>query len=189
MERTLVVLAHPHLAASRVNAALADGAREMDGILVHDLYAAYPDLQIDVAREQRLLRDHDHVVLQFPFYWYSAPALLKKWLDEVFEHGFAYGTGGDALRGKTLRVAASVGGGEELYRPGGLNRFPVVDLLRPFDATANLTGMPYLPPFLIHGSHAVDDDELAAYVRRYQAELVTRSGTAPGDQQPVSSAA
>ncbi|WP_396125955.1 NAD(P)H-dependent oxidoreductase [Brevibacillus laterosporus] len=25
-----------------------------------------------------------------PFYWYSSPPLLKKWLDDIFTHGWAY---------------------------------------------------------------------------------------------------
>ncbi|MBT2207042.1 MULTISPECIES: NAD(P)H-dependent oxidoreductase [Actinomadura] len=174
MTRTLVLLAHPDLDTSRVNTALAAGIRDLPDVTVHDLYAAYPDLNIDVAREQRLLMEHDRVVLQFPFYWYSAPPLLKKWLDEVFEHGWAYGSKGKALHGKSLRIATTVGGGEALYRPGGLNRFPVTDLLRPFDATANLTGMDYEEPFIVHGASSFGDGELADHVRSYRELLLDR---------------
>ncbi|MER5299069.1 NAD(P)H-dependent oxidoreductase [Streptomyces lasiicapitis] len=172
MTRTLVLLAHPTLPESRINSALVEGIRDLPGVTVHDLYAAYPDFRIDVEREQELLRTHDRVVLQFPFYWYSAPPLLKKWLDDVLEYGFAYGSTGNALHGKTLTVTATVGGAEELYRPGGLNRFPVRDLLLPFDATAHLTGMSYQPPFLVHGTRTVSGELLADHVRRYRA-LVT----------------
>ncbi|MFI0775113.1 NAD(P)H-dependent oxidoreductase [Streptomyces sp. NPDC021212] len=171
--RTLVVLAHPDLAASRVNAALAETARPVDGVTLHDLYAAYPDLRIDVEREQRLLLEHDRIVLQFPFYWYSAPPLLKKWLDEVFLRGFAYGSQGTALRGKALLVATTAGATEEMYRPEGVKRFPVVDLLKPFDATANITGMHYEEPFVVHGTHGLDDAALAAYQERYRALLAS----------------
>lgn len=171
--RTLVVLAHPGLAASRVNAALAEAARPVDGVTLHDLYATYPDVRIDVEREQRLLLEHDRIVLQFPFYWYSAPPLLKKWLDEVFLYGFAYGSNGTSLRGKALLVATTAGAAEEMYRPGGFNRFTVSELLKPFDATANITGMRYEEPFVIHGTHAVDDAALAAYQERYRALLAS----------------
>ncbi|MFD0683933.1 NAD(P)H-dependent oxidoreductase [Actinomadura fibrosa] len=172
MTRTLVVLAHPDLATSRVNAALADGVRDLPDVTVHDLYAAHPDLRIDVPGEQRLLDAHDRVVLQFPFYWYSVPPLLKKWLDEVFERGWAYGPGGAALRGKRLQLATAVGGREELYRPEGLNRFAVRDLLRPFDATAHLTGMRYEEPFIVHGASSLADEELEREVRRYRELLL-----------------
>lgn len=179
---TLIVLAHPDLAASRINAALADVVRAEPGVTVHDLYAAYPDFRIDIAHEQRLLLAHDRIVLQFPFYWYSAPPLLKAWLDEVLAYGFAYGSQGTALRGKVLRVATTAGGGEELYRPGGLNRFPVRDLLLPFDATAHLTGMHYAEPFVVHGVRVLTDDELAEAAARYRA--LVREGEAGADDIP-----
>ncbi|MFH8553625.1 NAD(P)H-dependent oxidoreductase [Streptomyces celluloflavus] len=168
---TLIVLAHPDLAASRANAALADAARAEAGVTVHDLYAAYPGLRVDIAHEQRLLLAHDRIVLQFPFYWYSAPPLLKAWLDEVLAYRFAHGPGGTALRGKVLQVATTAGGAEEYYRPDGFNRFPVRDLLRPFDATAYVTGMRYAEPFVVHRAHRLTDTELAAETGRYRSLL------------------
>jgi glutathione-regulated potassium-efflux system ancillary protein KefG len=172
---TLVVLAHPDLAASRINAALATAVHGEQSVTVHDLYATYPDLAVDVAREKDLLVAHDRLVLQFPFYWYSAPPLLKKWLDEVFERGFAYGTGGTALHGKSLRLAISTGAAEDAYGPEGHNRFPVRDLLLPFDATAHLTGMRYEEPFLVHGARVLTDEELAVHADRYRSLLSTAS--------------
>ncbi|CDR06582.1 NAD(P)H-dependent oxidoreductase [Streptomyces iranensis] len=171
--RTLLVLAHPDLAASRVNAALAEAARPVENVTLHDLYATYPDLRIDVEREQRLLLEHDRIVLQFPFYWYSAPPLLKKWLDEVFLRGFAYGSGGTSLSGKSLLIATSTGSTEEQYGPGGAHPYPVVDLLNSFDATANITGMRYEEPLIVHGTHGLGDAELAAYQDRYRELLAS----------------
>ena len=46
--------------------------------------------------EQQRLADHDLIVLQFPLYWYTGPALLKEWLDLVWLQGFAYGESGGA---------------------------------------------------------------------------------------------
>jgi glutathione-regulated potassium-efflux system ancillary protein KefG len=171
MSRTLVILAHPDLSRSRINAALAEAAREVEDVTVHDLYAVYPDFAIDVAREQQLLLEHDRIVLQFPFYWYSVPPLLKKWLDDVLEHGWAYGTDGTQLHGKTLQITTSTGGSVDGYRPGGLHRFPVREFLLPLDATAHLTGMRFAEPFLVQGVRSVDDAALAEYARRYQELL------------------
>ncbi|MDT3399112.1 NAD(P)H-dependent oxidoreductase [Streptomyces sp. B1866] len=168
---TLVLLAHPRLAESRVNAALADAVRDADGVTLHDLYAAYPDLGLDVDREQRLLREHDRIVLQFPLYWYSVPPLLKKWLDEVLLYGFAYGTGGTALHGKSLLVATSVGGPEEVYRSGGPNRFTLAELLRPLEASAHFVGAAYQEPFAVYGTLDVGDEALAGHARRYRELL------------------
>ena len=98
----LVLFAHPAFERSRVHRRLVDAVAELPGITFHDLYEAYPDFDVDVRREQKLLLEHDLVVLQHPFFWYSTPPLVKQWEDLVLEHGWAYGTGGNALHGKRL---------------------------------------------------------------------------------------
>src|ERR1700754_351570 len=107
--KTLVIVAHPELNTSRINRKWMHrlGVPRSRDVTVHDLYAAYRDRPIDVAREQALLKAHDRVILQFPFFWYSAPPLLKTWIDMVLEHGWAYGPGGHALRGKEFGIAVS----------------------------------------------------------------------------------
>ena len=85
MRRILVQLAHPVLERSRVNRRLLAAIRALDGVTINDLYEAYPTLAIDVEREQELLLTHDVIVFQHPFYWYSAPAIIKEWQDLVLE--------------------------------------------------------------------------------------------------------
>lgn len=94
MKRVLVLFAHPAVHKSRINRHLADAVRGLEQVTFHDLYEAYPDFLIDVPREQELLRSHDVIVVQHPFYWYSTPAIFKEWMDLVLEYGFAYGKGG-----------------------------------------------------------------------------------------------
>ena len=94
--KTLVLVFHPHLEKSQVNRKLMDIANETGDVTVIDEYAEYPDFHINVEREQKLIESHDRIVLQFPFYWYSSPALLKQWEDAVLQAGWAYG-GGHAL--------------------------------------------------------------------------------------------
>ena len=101
--KTLVLVFHPHLEKSQVNRKLMDAANETGDVTVVDEYAAYPDFKINVEHEQELIETHDRIVLQFPFYWYSSPALLKEWEDEVITAGWAYG-GGHALKGKELKL-------------------------------------------------------------------------------------
>src|SRR3989338_1116681 len=103
----LLVFAHPALERSRANAVLAEAAKQAAGVTFHDLYETYPDFVIDVDAEQEKLLAHQVIALQFPFYWYSTPALLKEWLDLVWLHGFAYGKGGDRLKGKQLFFACT----------------------------------------------------------------------------------
>ncbi|MCC9621825.1 NAD(P)H-dependent oxidoreductase [Thalassospira sp. MA62] len=164
---TLVILAHPNLKASRVNKAWKEALEQHDEVTVHDLYATYPDFKIDVAREQQLLLSHDRIVFQFPFYWYSSPALLKEWQDVALSYGWAYGQSGTRLHGKEFVLAVSTGGPADAYRPDGYNRFTMEELLSPFRAMANLTGMTYLPPYIESGVRTLTAEQL-----RTSAELL-----------------
>ena len=141
----------------------------MEGVTFHDLYEAYPDFHIDVEHEQSLLRSHDVIVMQHPFYWYSAPALVKEWLDLVLEHGFAYGDKGTALAGKLWQQAITTGGPSEAYEPTGYNRFTVRQLLAPFEQTAHLCGMPFLEPFIVPGVLQKSVTELQQDAVQYRA--------------------
>jgi putative NADPH-quinone reductase len=171
---TLVLLAHPDLTASRIHARLAVEAREADGVTVHDLSAASTDGRVDVALEQQLLLDHDHIVWQFPWYWYSVPAVLKAWMDQVLTYGFAYGQDGTALRGKSLRLVTSTGGPAASYGAGGHNRFTMPELLHPLEATAHLCGLELREPLVLHGARVMADVELEEYAGRYRRLLAGR---------------
>ncbi len=166
MRNILVLLAHPALDRSEANAALIPASRSADGVTLVDLYAEYPDFRIDIDREQQRLRDHDVVIFQHPFYWYSTPSILKEWQDLVLEHGFAYGHGGEALHGKYLMNALTAGGPEDAYQEGGYNHFTLRELLRPFEQTANLCGMHYLAPLaLFHSRTAAEEGRLIPHVQ------------------------
>lgn len=110
MKRILVLFAHPALQKSRANRSLLQAISDLEGVTLHDLYQTYPDQLIDIKREQALLAEHDLIVFQHPFYWYSCPAILKEWCDLVLEYGYAYGQEGTALHGKQWLSAITTGG-------------------------------------------------------------------------------
>lgn len=168
----LVLFAHPAFQRSRVNRALVDAVRDLDGVTLHDLYEVYPDFHIDVRAEQRLLTEHEAIVFQHPFFWYSTPAILKEWQDLVLEHGWAYGHEGTALNGKPLLSAITTGGSEAAYRQQGSHRCTMGELLRPIERTAALCGMVYLPPFIVHGTHNIDEAAILAHAEDYRRVLL-----------------
>jgi glutathione-regulated potassium-efflux system ancillary protein KefG len=171
--RILILFAHPVLERSRVNRRLVEGVAGIEGVTVHDLYEVYPTLAIDVRREQALLLGHDVIVFQHPFYWYSAPAIVKEWQDLVLEHGWAYGQGGTKLRGKLTFNALTTGGPEHAYHHGGYNRFTIRELLAPFDQTAHLCGMTFLAPFVVHASLRLSNDaDVAEHRAKYRETLI-----------------
>ncbi len=172
MQRVLILLAHPAFERSRVQSYLVDAAQSLEGVFVHDLYQEYPDFMIDVMREQGLLMEHEVIVFQHPFYWYSAPALLKEWMDVVLEHGFGYGSRGGALTGKFFMRAISTGGSAASYQSTGVNHFTIRQLLTPFEQTANLCGMHYLEPFVVHEADRLSEKQLAQQTDRYRTSLL-----------------
>lgn len=117
MSRILVLTAHRNPDESRINRQLIEAVSLIPNVTVHELMREYPDFQIDVAREQQLLESHDVIVMMFPFYWYSSPAILSEWQDAVLTYGFAYGSSGDRLRGKPLQLVVSTGGKAQDYTP------------------------------------------------------------------------
>ncbi len=172
MPRVLVVFAHPVVERSRVNRRLLGALEGIGGVTVHDLYEEYPTFAIDAAREQRLLLDHDAVVFQHPFYWYSVPAILKEWQDIVLEHGWAYGTHGTKLAGKTTLNAISTGGPPDAYRREGYNHFTVRELLAPWEQTARLCGMRFLAPFVVHAALRLDREAAAEPAAAYRRLVI-----------------
>lgn len=169
----LVLAAHPQLQRSRINRALMQAAAATPGVAVRDLYALYPDYLIDAASEQAALADAQLVVWQHPLHWYGMPALMKLWVDEVLAFGWAYGPGGRALHGKDLWLATSTGGAAGAWRPDGHNRYFFDAFLPPYEQTASLCGLRFLPPLVLHGAHRATDADLAAHADTYRERLAS----------------
>jgi glutathione-regulated potassium-efflux system ancillary protein KefG len=176
MSRVLVLFAHPAVEKSRVHIKLMKHIPAHQGITFHDLYELYPDFQIDVDQEQKLMENHDIIVLQHPIYWYSAPAIVKQWLDLVLEHGWAYGSSGFALKGKVMMSAISCGGALETYTETGRNKKKIPEFLFPFEFTARLCNMDYWPPFVIHGTHKLSDTDMLLHALQFEQMLLALAG-------------
>lgn len=169
--RILILFAHPRLEKSRAQQALLDAVRGLEQITLHDLYEEYPEFNIDVAREQQLLLKHDIIVWQHPVFWYSAPPLVKQWIDLVLEFGWAYGPGGTALTGKRIFNAVSTGGPRQAYTAEGYHGFTLREFLLPFQRTATLCHMTYLPPFALQGVNRMGQEQILYEAAQYRAVL------------------
>lgn len=177
----LVLYAHPAPHRSLVHRQLADAARATPGVHLQDLYAAYPDFDVDAERERERLEAADLVVFLHPFRWYGMPSLMKEWMDVVLLPGWAYGEGGNArhaLRGKTLWLVTSTGSGPDAYCPAGLHGRPFADFLAPYEQTAALCGMAWRAPLVVHGATTLDAAALAAHVDAFRRGLL--EGVADG---------
>jgi glutathione-regulated potassium-efflux system ancillary protein KefF len=166
-----VIAAHPNWRQSRVNRPLMDAATAVPGMTVCDLYESYPDYVIDVALEQERLAAAQLIVLLHPVQWYSMPALLKLWMDEVLTHGWAYGHAARGLQGKDLWLVTSTGSAESSYHPQGYNRYFFDAFLPPYEQTAALCGMRFLPPMVLHGAHSSSQADIDTHVKVFSERL------------------
>jgi glutathione-regulated potassium-efflux system ancillary protein KefG len=171
MNKILILFAHPLYEKSRIHKALVKTIHTNDKITFRDLYELYPDFNVNIRAEQDLLVQHDIIIWQHPFYWYSIPPLLKQWIDLVLEYGWAYGKGGDALSGKIIANVLSTGGKEIAYSPEGKNRYTVQQFLTPLEQTVKLCHMHYTPPFVVHGTHLLTADDINKQGEQYHRLL------------------
>lgn len=170
-----VIAAHPAWRESRVNRPLMQAAQRLARARVQDLYSSYPDFMIDVPTEQAALEKAQLVVLMHPIQWYSMPALQKLWLDEVLTYGWAYGNGaeqtGTKLQGKDLWLVATTGGPDTSYHPQGYNRYFFDAFLPPYEQSAALCGMRFLPPLILHGAHTVEQEAVGRHIATFCQRL------------------
>ncbi len=167
----LVILAHPYPRRSRACAALLDAIRDLPALEVRSLYDLYPDFDVDRAAEQAALERARLVVWLHPVFWYTAPALMKHWFEEVLVRGFAYGPGGAALTGKDVLWAPTAGGDEVAYSEEGRHHHPFEAFAPVVEQTARYCGMNWLAPFVLRGAHEVDAEALAASGRELRSRL------------------
>ena len=142
MSKILLVVAHPNIASSIGNKTIIEKFKTLHpDVEIDELYKLYPDFKIDVKREKEKLLRADYIILQFPMFWYNAPALMRQWFESVLEHGFAYGSKGKALEGKKLILSITTGSPTEDYKPGGKQSYTIEDLTKGFHQLANLCSM------------------------------------------------
>jgi glutathione-regulated potassium-efflux system ancillary protein KefG len=171
MKKILMVFAHPFPRKSRANRLILEKVRGLPNLTVSDLYEKYPYFHIDVNAEKKLLLAHDIIFFQHPFYWYSGPPLLKLWFDEVLELGWAYGPGGQALKGKQFLVSLTTGGPFESYSSVECKTFTIEQMLPPYIQTAGLCQMKWLEPLILRGVHQVSAEDLEIYVQSVKSRL------------------
>jgi NAD(P)H dehydrogenase (quinone) len=145
----------------------------------------------DIAAEQAKLQWADAVIIQFPLWWFSMPAILKGWFERVYANGFAYGVGehsdhhwGDRygegkLAGKRAMLVVTTGGWESHYSPRGVNG-PIGDILFPIHhGMLWYPGFDVLPPFVSYRVHGMDDERFAKLRTELGQRLDTLFETPP----------
>lgn len=152
MKKILIISGHPDLEQSLANKTILQTLEKSfgDEVAIHRLDQLYPDYQINVGIEQAALLAADIIVWQLPLQWYHLPALMKKWLDDVFVYGFAHGSTAK-LGGKKLIVSFTTGAAAADYKVGGAMNYPLEDFLPALRQTALLCHLDWQPPIYCNG--------------------------------------
>ncbi|GAB2525275.1 NAD(P)H-dependent oxidoreductase [Nocardiopsis aegyptia] len=145
----------------------------------------------DVRAEQEKLLWADTLILQFPLWWYTMPAILKGWVDRVFTYHFAYGVGehsdtryGDrfgegTLAGRRALLSVTAGGPESHYAARGING-PMDDLLFPIHhGVLYHPGMDVLPPFVLYSTDRMTAEDYPDVAKAWEQRLLTLDTTEP----------
>jgi len=122
--------------------------KDIPSVKIINLY----ETPMDIDFYRKALSDAKAIIFQFPFYWASAPAKMKEWCDEILIQLAKTPT----VQDKPLMIATTTGSEYESYRSGGRNGFTVDELLRPYQLTANHSGMKWQTPFVLYGVDTPD---------------------------------
>lgn len=144
MKHVLIVSGHTDLEHSVANRCILNVLeKELPEAEIVRLDELYPDYKINVEAEQQRLLRAEVIVLQFPIFWYSAPSILERWMEETFQHGFSHGSTGDKLKGKKLLLSFTTGAPASMYAPEGAMGCRIDDFLLCYKAMCGLTQMDY----------------------------------------------
>ena len=166
--KALVIYSHTYPETSVAGKAILEVLEVTPGFEVRNIDALYPDLnKIDIAAEQKALVEADVIIFQHPIFWFGVPAALKRWMEVVLQHGFAYGTDGDKLQGKKFIHSFTAASGADTYA-GELGRA----LRAPIEASALYCGLEYLRAFPLYGQLALVNPNVAQEAKAHAEEVV-----------------
>lgn len=147
--KTMVVISHPTIQTSSSQQFFLATLKGEETVTVRHLDEVWSEAKPHFTRatEEKALLESEakRLILQFPMYWYQAPAVMKEWIDTVMSKSARF-----AKQIKELGIVVTLGVKEEAFRAGGKEQFTISELMRPFQALANAMGWKYLPIFEVH---------------------------------------
>lgn len=173
VKRILNIVAHPNLAMSQVNRVWIQSIQSYPEVTIHHLYEEYAYRPINVYRERELLLQHDRIVFQFPLYWYSTPAVLKQWQDEVLSYLWSKNEG-HRLAGKELLLAVSIGDPQEVFQSKG---FTIEEIMRPLELMAISHQITFLPIFAFFNASRANEEEIENSAKEFVQHIFSSAET------------
>ena len=146
----------------------------------HEHEAFAPDIQSEIDK----LLDCEMLILQFPLWWFSVPAILKGWIDRVFVNGVVYGKGrrfdSGGLRGRRAMVCTSTACYPDMVEPDGLLAHLDINLWHLQHGTLAYAGFDVLRPFAAWSIYYTTPQTRAGYLDAYAQRL-----RGIGQEQPM----
>lgn len=146
-------------------------------VILSDLYAR----EFSLDTEQFKISRANHIIFQFPLWWFSMPAIMKDWMDRVFTKGFAYDTGkmftDGLLRGKTASLTITMQSPLSSYKNDGVHGHELDDFLLPIQHTLRFTGIETLPSFTVYDAHQLDEVRFQSVMQEYKNYLANYAST------------
>jgi len=138
-------------------------------------------LTADIESEIKKITAANHIILQFPLWWFSTPAILKGWFDRVLVKGFAYDTGkifdAGLLKGKTASLTVTTQSPESAYQINGVHHAGIDTFLHHIQHTLCFSGIEMLPPYVIYGAaemNAEREEKIKEEYKRYLENIVKK---------------
>ena len=153
MSKTLMILAHPKIEASIGNKIISNTIANLDNTEVRHLDKLYPSFKIDIKAEQEALLNADTIIFQYPLFWYSTPAILKEWVDQVIQYGFAFGKDSYNLAGKRVIVSFTIGSPIKDYPEKIIDKITF-----PFEGLAKYCHMEYVGNIFCTDIHGYSEE-------------------------------
>lgn len=175
-----ILYVYAHADQHSLNAELmSHGVKSMQksghNVMLSDLYAH----EFSLEAEQLKIARANHIILQFPLWWFSMPAIMKDWMDRVFTNGFAYDTGktfvDGLLRGKTASLVITMQSPFTAYKKNGAHGHELDDFLLPIHHTLRFTGIENQPSFTVYDAHQLDEIRFQSVMDDYKNYLATHS--------------
>ncbi|MCR8969658.1 NAD(P)H-dependent oxidoreductase [Facklamia sp. 7083-14-GEN3] len=158
--QAICYIAHDHLANSSSQQFLIASGEALSKIDYVDLTAEWERKGFfDSNQELARITNYDRILFQFPLYWYQAPAILKIWMDQVFNEQLNIKQTQKILKDKEFGIVLTVGSRLDSFQPGERAGVSITDLMSPYYAWANYFDMKYRPPFIISQFHYLTEEE------------------------------
>lgn len=128
-------------------------------------------LSQDITQECEKIAWANHIIFQFPLWWFSVPAILKGWFDRVLLKGFAYDAGKifetGLLKGKTASLVLTTQSPESAYQLDGSQHATIDTFLHHIHHTLHFVGIKTLDPFVLYAAFNLEHDQIDRIMKNY----------------------